>query len=92
VIDGIKQHEDLQNEEAYKELDLCLQDTWISSQVNKASWAAYFLNLQRIIDVCWEADTIVGPGRGSGVGFLLLYCLDIIQINCLREKTKCYRF
>lgn len=92
VIDGIKKHKDLQNEEAYKELELCLQDTWVSSQVNKAQWSAYFLNLQRIIDVCWEAGTIVGCGRGSGVGFLLLYCLDITQINPLKETTKTYRF
>ena len=92
VIDGIKHHSDLQNDEAYNELELCLQDTWISSQVNKAQWSAYFLNLQRIIDVCWEAGTIVGCGRGSGVGFLLLYCLDITQINPLRETTKTFRF
>ena len=92
VIDGVKRHPDLQNEEAYNELELCLQDTWVSSQVNKAQWSAYFLNLQRIIDVCWEAGTIVGCGRGSGVGFLLLYCLDITQINPLRETTKTFRF
>lgn len=92
VIDGIKKHPDLQNDEAYAELELCLQDTWISSQVNKAQWSAYFLNLQRIIDVCWDAGTIVGCGRGSGVGFLLLYCLDITQINPMRETTKTYRF
>lgn len=92
VINGIKQHPDLQNDEAYNELELCLQDTWMSSQVNKVQWSAYFLNLQRIIDVCWEAGTIVGCGRGSGVGFLLLYCLDITQINPLRETTKTFRF
>lgn len=92
VIDGIDKHPDLQNEEAYKELNLCLEDTWISSQVNKAQWSAYFLNLQKVIDVCWEAGTIVGCGRGSGVGFLLLYCLDITQINPLRETTKTFRF
>ena len=92
LIDGIIAHKDLQNEEAYKELDLCLKDTWESSVVNKARWSAYFLNLQKNIDLCWEAGTIVGPGRGSGVGFLLLYALDITQINPLREKTKTYRF
>ena len=92
VIAGIKSHPDLQNEEAYNELNLCLEDTWISSTVNKAQWSAYFLNLQKTIDICWEAGTIVGCGRGSGVGFLLLYCLDITQINPLRETTKTYRF
>ena len=90
VIDGVKKHEDLQNEEAYKALNECLAMTWESSQVNKAQWSAYFLNLQKIIDECWNAGTLVMPARGSGMGFVLLYALDIIQINCLREKTKTY--
>lgn len=90
LIDGIKRHEDLQNEEAYAALNECLEMTWISSQVNKAQWSAYFLNLQKIIDECWNAGSIVLPARGSGGGFVLLYALDIIQINCLREKTKMY--
>ena len=92
LINGIEKHKDLQCEEAYNELNENLKTTWKSSEVNKAHWSAYFLNLQHIIDVCWEAGSIVGCGRGSGVGFLLLYCLDITQINPLREKTKTYRF
>ena len=90
LIDGIKRHKDLQNEKAYKALNECLEMTWESSQVNKAQWSAYFLNLQKIIDECWNAGTIVLPARGSGMGFVLLYALDIIQIDCLREKTKTY--
>ena len=90
LIDGIQKHEDLQDEEAFKALDECLGMTWESSQVNNAQWSAYFLNLQKIIDECWNAGTIVLPARGSGMGFVLLYALDIIQINCLREKTKTY--
>ena len=92
LIDGIEHHKDLQCNEAYNELNEDLKITWESSQVNKASWSAYFLNLQKIIDVCWDSGSIVGCGRGSGVGFLLLYALDIIQINCLREKTNTYRW
>ena len=87
LIDGIKKHEDLQNEESYKALNECLEMTWISSEVNKAQWSAYFLNLQKIIDECWDAGSLVMPARGSGGGFVLLYALDIIQINCLRETT-----
>ena len=87
VVDGVKKHEDLQNEKAYKALNECLEMTWISSEVNKAQWSAYFLNLQKIIDECWNAGTLVMPARGSGAGFVLLYALDIIQINCLRERT-----
>lgn len=92
IIDGINRHSDLQNQEAYDEINACLEDTWVSSNVNNARWSAYYLNLQRIIDVCWEADSIVGPGRGSGVGFILLYVLGITQINPMREKTRTYRW
>ncbi len=77
-----------------KEINACLEDTWISSEVNGSRWSAYFLNLQNIIDSCWDAGTLVGCGRGSGVGFILLYLLGITQINPLREKspTKRWRF
>ena len=90
IINGIKHHPDLQNDEAYAALEDNLQRTWESSEVNKARWSAYFLNLQKNIDECWNAGTIVGPARGSGGGFLLLYCLDIIQMNTLRETTKTF--
>lgn len=92
IIEGIERHPDLQCEEAYNEINACLEDTWVSSEVNNARWSAYYLNLQNIIDLCWEAGSIVGPGRGSGVGFILLYCLDITQINPLREQTKTFRW
>lgn len=87
IIAGILSHPDLQNDEAYAALEDNLQRTWESSEVNKARWSAYYLNLQKNIDECWNAGTLVGPARGSGGGFLLLYCLDIIQMNCLREPT-----
>ena len=90
ILDGIERHTDLQNERAYQALNECLEMTWQSSEVNNARWSAYFLNLQKIIDECWNAGTLVMPARGSGAGFLLLYALDIIQINALREKTTMY--
>ena len=90
IIDGIESHPDLQNQRAYDEINMNLEMTWISSNVNNARWSAYYLNLQKIIDTCWDAGSIVGPGRGSGVGFILLYVLGITQINPLRETTKCF--
>ena len=90
VLDGVDSHPDLQNDEAFAALEDNLQRTWESSEVNKARWSAYYLNLQKNIDECWNAGTIVGPARGSGGGFVLLYCLDVIQMNCLREPTPMY--
>ena len=80
----------LQTEATYREINQNLEATWISSEVNKTHWSAYYLNLQGIIDTCWEAGSLVGPGRGSGVGFILLYILGITQINPLRETTKVF--
>lgn len=80
----------LRTDKIYAEINQNLDATWVSSEVNKTHWSAYFLNLQKIIDVCWDSGTIVGPGRGSGVGFILLYILDIIQINPAWETTKCF--
>ena len=94
IVDRIKNDKTLNNQETYNEINACLEDTWVSSEVNGSRWSAYFLNLQNIIDACWDAGTLVGCGRGSGVGFILLYLLGITQINPLREKsqTKRWRF
>ena len=90
IVDKLESDIRLRNQETYNEINNNLEMTWISSEVNKAHWSAYFLNLQHILDVCWDAGTLIGPGRGSGVGFLLLYILDIIQINPLWESTKTF--
>ena len=87
VMERVLNDETLQNEKTWEAINECLEMTRISSEVNKAHWSAYYLNLQKIIDVCWDAGSIVGPGRGSGVGFILLYLLGITQINPLRETT-----
>ena len=90
IIDKFESDERLRTEETYKELNRNLEATWISSEVNKAHWSAYFLNLQNVLDVCWKAGSLVGPGRGSGVGFLLLYILELTQINPLWETTRTF--
>ena len=84
--------EELANQKTYDAITDNLDKTWESSLVNKTHWSAYFLNLQKIIEECWNAGSLVGPGRGSGVGFILLYLLDIIQINPLLETTETFSF
>ena len=90
IIQKLSSRPELQNELSFAALNENLRMTWVSSEVNKAHWSAYFLNLRGILDTCWEAGTLVGPGRGSGVGFYLLYILDLIQINPLWETTQTY--
>ena len=87
IIERIAIEEKLQSKEIYDAINECLEMTWISSEVNKTHWSAYYLNLQKIIEECWNAGTLVGCGRGSGVGFILLYLLGITQINPKWETT-----
>lgn len=84
----------LQDARTLNEVNECLKSTWDSSEINNVRWSKYFLNLQGIVDGCWEAGSLVGAGRGSGIGFVLLYLLGITQINPLREEsqTKRWRF
>ena len=90
IIAKLMGDERLQNKRSYDELNKNLEETWVSSEVNKTHWSAYFLNLRGILDTCWDAGSLVGPGRGSGVGFYLLYILDLIQINPLWESTQTF--
>ena len=90
VIRRLIEDERLRAQNIYDAINECLEMTWISSEVNKTHWSAYYLNLQKIIEECWNAGTLVGCGRGSGVGFILLYLLGITQINPQWETTKTF--
>lgn len=90
IVLKIESDERLQNKEIYEAVNECLEMTWVSSEVNKTHWSAYYLNLQKIVEECWNAGTLVGCGRGSGVGFILLYLLDITQINPKWETTQTF--
>ena len=92
IVERLEDDDSLWGEAVWAAVEDNLDKTWESSLVNKTHWSAYFLNLQRIIDVCWEAGTLVGCGRGSGVGFILLYILGITQINPLAETVQTFSF
>ena len=90
IVECLEKDERLREQKIYDAINECLEMTWISSEVNKTHWSAYYLNLQKIIEECWNAGTLVGCGRGSGVGFILLYLLGITQINPQWESTKTF--
>ena len=90
VVFGLMNKPECLNQKTYDATNECLEMTWVSSKKNNASWASYFLNLQKIVEECWNAGTLVGCGRGSGVGFNILYLLGITQINPLRETTQTF--
>lgn len=70
-------------------MEIELDTVWKASIKQEMTWSKYFLQVADYIQIAWEdGDTLVGPGRGSGVGFYLNYLLDIIQVDPLREKVK----
>ena len=74
--------------ERIERMEVELETVWNASQKQNITWTKYFLQVSDYIDIAWtEGDTIVGAGRGSGVGFYLNYLLDIIQIDPMVENV-----
>ena len=63
IMNKFEENPQFQTKEYYDEINSNLESTWISSEVNKTHWSAYFLNLQKNIDICWDSGTLVGRGR-----------------------------
>ena len=79
-----------QTPEAYEKINECLYYIKVSSEKMNVRWSKYLLQIAIDVQIAWDAGTLVGAGRGSGVGFCLLNILGITQINPLREKTKTF--
>lgn len=85
-----KQQEELANERTFKEIEGNLNIIKTLSEKKGQQWSGYLMQVRDLVASCWEAGSMVNPARGSGTGFILLYLLDITQINPLREETKTY--
>ena len=90
IVAYIDTDEYYRTEEAYEKINECLHYIKDSSEKMKVRWSKYLLQIAIDVQIAWKAGTLVGAGRGSGVGFCLLNILGITQINPLREKTKTY--
>ena len=55
--------------------------------------SAYFLTVfYAVIDTCWGADSLVGPGRGSAGEWITNYLLGITQVNSIKWHLWAPRF
>ena len=84
------QPEELANQKTYEAIDTCLKVIENTSKKMNTQWSAYLIQTRAFVDAIWACDSIAGPSRGSGGGFILLYILGITQINPLREETPLY--
>lgn len=60
--------------------------------IEKAGFLDYFLIVWDFIDWARRHDIPVGPGRGSGAGSLIAYCLKITDIDPIQFKLLFERF
>lgn len=84
IEQGLKQKVVLKHKDVKTYIDR-LNTEWrelklISDELN-GFMVAYYSTMSKIVDLMWEANSIVGPGRGSSSAFLTCYLLDITAID-----------
>ncbi len=62
------------------------------SIIERMGFAGYFLVVRDIVLYAKQNEIPVGPGRGSAVGSLVLYCLDITEIDPIKYNLIFERF
>ena len=62
------------------------------SVIVQMGYVDYFLIVWDFIRYAREHGIMVGPGRGSGAGSIVAYCLDITQLDPLRYQLLFERF
>ena len=63
-------------------IDYELEQIYETSQQIHQSFSDYFITMAKMIEIIWnDADSMVGPGRGSAAGFLTNYLIGITQID-----------
>ena len=73
--------------ERMKELDYELEQIHETSLHINQSLSDYFITMAKMIEIIWdEADSLVGPGRGSAAGFLINYLIGITQLDPMTQE------
>lgn len=60
--------------------------------IRKLNISDYILSVKKIVDVAKNTGSLVGPGRGSAVGSLVVYLLGITLIDPIRYNLYFERF
>ena len=60
-----------------------------ASKAKNQPMGAYLITMQKNVDIIWEeAESFVGPGRGSANGYIINYLLGITQVNPLEQGVE----
>lgn len=90
IEEGFKEHfpaHTLSKEYFYKIMDRInteLRELWLISDRLGDRLSSYYVLTKEVVDTMWEeGNSIVGVARGSAAGYLVVYLLNISQINPL---------
>ena len=73
--------------EQLERIEVELLELWNISEKMGERLSAYLLTVSKIVDLIWtDGDSLVGPSRGSALGFFINYLLDIAQISPLDKN------
>ena len=79
----------------FDRLESELEEIWEVSSIINDRLISYFITMSKLIEIIWtEGDSLVCPGRGSGVSSIINYLMEITQVNPLKMPIEMpfYRF
>ena len=79
-IDG-EINTDKRRKEVFERINLELGELWGIGKIREDRISDYLLTMSWVIKKMWESGTLVGPGRGSAVAFIINYYLEITDVN-----------
>lgn len=87
IFEGINYREIpfVEMKETLDRIDLECSELVGITQKLEEPMGAYLTTMQKNMDIIWEVS-VVGCGRGSAVGWIINYLLDITQINPLKQE------
>lgn len=81
----VHKYEDDWDEEVY--LSRLEEELWtireVGNKINQ-SMSDYFTTISKMVELMWQAGSLVGPSRGSAGALLINYLLDITQMNPIK--------
>lgn len=73
----------------FKRVNLECEEILGISKSGGYNMSAYFITMNKFVDIIWnEAEAILGNSRGSALGFIINYLLEIVQSNPLKQPVE----
>ncbi len=85
-------------QEGFKERDLPQEEPYLSrleyelEVITRMAFSGYFLIVSDFLRWALSQNIMVGPGRGSGAGSLVAYCLKITHLDPIKHGLLFERF